>query len=211
VRTALAAALVLLALPPAALAHGDSSQHGYVSTVERIVDAQGIDAQASGDGHFSFTAPTGKTVIVRGYEGEPYLRFQNGRVYENRNSPTAYVNRDRPPRAGATPNAKPRWRVVGDGRTYTWHDHRTHWMAARAPAAVDRDPHTRHHISNWKVDGTVDGTPFAIHGSLDWAPTKSGLGWQWLLVPILLGGAAYALFLTFVSRRPGGAGVARTS
>jgi len=196
----LVAACVLLVLPPAALAHGGGSEGGYLSTVERIVRAQGIEAAASGDGHFSFTAPAGKTVVVRGYAGEAYLRFRNGKVYENRTSPTAYVNRDRPPLTGAMADVKERWRLVGDGRTYTWDDRRTRWTAATAPAAVDRAPDRRHHISDWRIGGTVDGTSFTIHGSLDWAPAKSGMRWQWALVPILGAAALYALFLTFASR-----------
>jgi hypothetical protein len=192
--------LVGLAVAPAAAAHGGGSQHGYVSTVERTAGPRGIEAEASGDGHFSFTAPPGRTVIVRGYEDEPYLRFQSGSVYENQRSPTPYVNRDRRPPATARAAAQPRWKLVSRGQTYTWDDHRTHWTAANPPAAVDRDPDARHHISNWKIAGTVDGAPFMIHGSLDWAPTKRGLGRQWLLVPILAGLAIYALFVTFMPR-----------
>jgi hypothetical protein len=199
VRSAFVAAVVLLLLPSAALAHGGGSEHGYVSAVEQIVGAQGIDAEASADGHFSFTAPAGKTVVVRGYEGEPYLRFQNGEVYENRASATAYVNRDRPPPTSAMADVKPQWRVVGRGRTYTWEDRRTRWTAANEPVAVERDPDSRHHVSDWTIRGTVDGAPFAIHGSLDWAPAERGLGWQWLLVPVLGGAALYALYLTFAS------------
>jgi hypothetical protein len=201
VRRALVVVLLALAVPPAALAHGGGSKHGYVSTVQRIVDANGIDAQASGNGHFTFTAPPRKTVVVFGYEQEPYVRFAGGKVYENERAPTTYVNRDEPPPATAEAHAAPRWHEVARSRTYTWHDHRTHWMASSAPAAVDRDPHARHHIFDWKVSGTVDAKRFTIVGSLDWSPTKSGLGWQWLLVPVVAGGAIYALFLTFAATR----------
>jgi len=200
VRWGLILALVLLGVPPAALAHGERSQRGYASAVERIVGAQGIEAEASADGHFSFTAPPGKKVVVRGYEGEAYLRFENGKVYENRSSPTAYVNVDRTPPAGATASAEPQWRLVRGGRTYTWNDRRTQWTAAEEPAAVARDPASHHHISHWTVEGTVGGAPFAIDGSLEWAPPKSGLGWQWLLVPVLAGATLYAFVLTFVTR-----------
>src|SRR6266542_4138584 len=92
VRAALVIAFFVLVFPSVAVAHGGGSKHGYVSTVERIVNARGIEAEASGDGHFELTAPAGHTVIVRGYEGEPYLRFDEGEVYENERSPTTYVN-----------------------------------------------------------------------------------------------------------------------
>jgi hypothetical protein len=195
------AVLFALALPPAALAHGGGSKHGWVSTVERIVDAGGIEAVASGDGHFEFTAPAGKTVIVNGYSNEPYLRFAGGKVYENKLAPTAAVNRDHPPTPGADAKAEPQWHEVATGRSYTWHDHRTHWVGTNAPAAVQRDPDRRHHVFDWRVSGTVDGKPFSIVGSLDWLPAKGGLGWQWLLVPILGGALLYAAFMSFVVAR----------
>jgi len=159
VRAALVIAFFVLVFPSVAVAHGGGSKHGYVSTVERIVNARGIEAEASGDGHFELTAPAGHTVIVRGYEGEPYLRFDEGEVYENERSPTTYVNRDEPPPASASADARPEWRRVATGRTHTWHDHRTHWMAAKPPAAVDRDPDTRHNISDCALPHVLGAPP----------------------------------------------------
>jgi hypothetical protein len=201
VKAVVVALLAALALPAAAAAHGGGSKEGWVSTVERIVNAGGIEAVASGDGHFQFTAPPGKTVIVRGYSNEPYVRFENGTVYENELAPTTYINREEPPPGRTDAKAAPKWREVATGRSYTWHDHRTHWMGTNAPAAVQRDPHRRHHVFDWRVAGTVDGKPFSIVGSLDWLPKKSGLGWQWLLVPILGGALLYAAFMSFVVAR----------
>jgi hypothetical protein len=193
--------LYALALPAVAVAHGGGSKHGYVSTVDHIVNAQGIEAIASGDGHFEFTAPTGHTVIVRGYSGEPYLRFENGKVYESELAPTTFVNREEPPPAAASAKAPPLWREVATGSTYTWHDHRTHWMAAQPPAAVRKAPKVRHHIFDWKVAGTVDARPFEIAGSLDWAPTKSGPGYQWISYLAIAFGVLYAGFLILSKRR----------
>jgi hypothetical protein len=205
VKALVVAIVVAFVAAPAALAHGGGSKEGWVSTVERIVNAGGLEAVASGDGHFQLTAPAGKTVIVDGYSNEPYLRFAGGEVYENELAPTTYVNRDDPPPARADPKAAPRWREAATGRTYTWHDHRTHWMGTNEPAAVDRDPHKPHHIFAWRVSGTVDAKRFTILGSLDWAPPKSGLGWQWLLVPVLGAALLYGLFVSFVvARRRGG-------
>ncbi|HEY3183354.1 MAG TPA: hypothetical protein VGJ77_10995 [Gaiellaceae bacterium] len=200
-KSVVVALLVALVGAPAALAHGSGSKQGWVSSVERIVNAGGIQAEASGDGHFKFTAPAGKTVIVDGYSNEPYLRFAGGKVYENELAPTAYVNRDEPVPPRADAKAAPRWNEAATGRTYTWHDHRTHWMGTNEPAAVQRDPHKAHHIFDWRVSGTVDAKRFAIIGSLDWAPTKSGLGWQWLLVPVLGAALLYGLFVSFVAAR----------
>ena len=106
-RAVLIAVSCALALPPVCFAHGGGSKHGYVSTVERIVDANGIDAAASGDGHFSFTAPAGKTVIVHGYSNEPYVRFHGGSIAVNDLAPTTYVNDDKPPRRAQTRKQRP--------------------------------------------------------------------------------------------------------
>jgi hypothetical protein len=200
VRPVLIAVLFALALPPVSLAHGGGSKHGYVSTVEHIVNANGVDAAASGDGHFSFTAPAGKTVIVRGYSNEPYVRFRNGSIDLNDLAPTAYVNDDKPPPARADPKASPVWRRVGTGLTYTWHDHRTHWMASQPPEAVRAEPKAPHHISDWQVKGLVDTTPFAVEGSLDWAPTKSGPGYEWISYLAIGAAVLYGAFLVFTKR-----------
>jgi hypothetical protein len=197
--------MLALTLPATAAAHGGGSGHGYVSSVERIVDAGGIEATASGDGHFTFTAPTGRTVVVAGYDDEPYLRFRDGRVEVNDLAPTAYVNDERSPPSRADENAAPVWREVARGRTYTWHDHRTHWMEADPPAAVRSDTKSHHHISDWQVTGTVDGRPFAVEGSLEWEPTESGPGLEWISYLAIGGGVLYAAFLLLVQRRRPGA------
>jgi hypothetical protein len=209
VRPVLYALSLALLVPAAALAHGGGSQHGYVSTVERIVNANGIQAEASGDGHFSFTAPAGKTVVVHGYSNEPYVRFSDGTIELNDRSPTTYVNDDEPPPARADPAAGPVWRSVGSGLTHTWDDRRTHWAAAEAPDAVRAEPKAPHHISDWKVTGTVDSKPFAVEGSLDWAPTKSGPGYQWISYLAIGAAVVYGAFLVFTKRT--GPGPAPTS
>jgi len=198
-KTLLAAAIAVLALPAPALAHGGGS-HGYVSTIERIVNGNGIEAKARGDGHVTLTAPIGKPVVVWGYEGEPYLRFADGKVYENRRAPTAYVNRDEAPPSDADAHAPPQWRLVEAGPSYTWHDHRTHWMAAQPPDVVTRDPHTRHHILDWRVEGTVAEHRFTIANSLGWVPAKNGFGWNWFVV-VLASIVPVVLFFALPGRR----------
>jgi hypothetical protein len=192
---------VWLVLPGVAFAHGGESQHGFSSTINFIQNARGIDAQASGDGHFTFTAPPGHTVVVTGYSGEPYLRFRAGKIDENERAPTTFVNRDAPPSPRADAKAAPEWHQVATGLRYTWHDHRTHWMASQPPAIVRDAPHVPHHIFDWKVTGTVDARPFSIVGSLDWGPTKSGPGYLWISYLVIGFGAVYAGFLLFSKRR----------
>jgi hypothetical protein len=192
-----------LVSPGVALAHGGGSEDGYVSTVDYIQNAQGVDAQASGDGHLSFTAPAGHVVIVKGYSGEPYLRFRSGRIDENERAPTTFINREKPPPAGVDAKAPPAWREVASGLRYTWHDHRTHWMSPQPPAVVKNAPHTAHHIFDWKVTGTVDARPFSIVGTLDWGPSKSGAGYLWISYLVIAFGVLYAAFLLFSKRWKG--------
>lgn len=206
-RSILIALLVALALPSASLAHGGESKQGYVSTVERIVNANGVEAAASGDGHFSFTAPAGKTVIVRGYNNEPYARFHDGTIEVNDLAPTTYLNDGKPVPARAEASASPVWRQVDSGRTYTWDDKRTHWSASEAPAAVRAEPKAPHHISDWKVTGTVDAKPFVVEGSVDWAPKKSGPGYQWISYLAIGAAVIYGAFLVFTKRAGGGPAV----
>src|SRR4051794_16176915 len=203
-RIVLLAALLALAVPSVSNAHG-GSEKGYTSTVTRIHDAGGIEATASADGHFIFTAPSGKTVIVNGYDGEPYVKFENETIYVNRRAPTTYVNDEQEPPADASAKTEPEWVARDEGLTYTWHDHRTHWMADEPPAAVESEPGKHHHVSDWHVGGTVDGKPFMVDGSLDWNPGKSGPGYEWLSFLALAGAGLYVAFVLISKRRRGGA------
>jgi hypothetical protein len=133
----------------------------------------------------------GTTVVVDGYEDEPYLRISaDGTVAENTRSAAAYLNRTLSGRVDIPPNvdktAPPDWRVVGRGGSYAWHDHRVHWMAAGdPPAPVD-----------WHVALTVDGVPVSIDGRYKAVTAPSPLPW-WLLAA-----AAFAVMLVVGRRRP---------
>ena len=202
VRPVLIAVAFALALPSVALGHGGGSQHGYVSSVERIVNDNGVEAVASGDGHFSFTAPAGKTVIVHGYSNEPYLRFHKGAIEVNDLAPTTYANDEQAAPSRADPKAAPVWRNVGEGLTHTWEDHRTHWMGSeppggRAPRAGVGPPHLR--LARDRHG--EDGKPFAIEGELEWSPKKSGPGYEWISFLAIGVGALYVIYLVISRRR----------
>jgi hypothetical protein len=187
-----------LVFPALAYAHGGAAPKGYTSTVDHIVNARGVQGSANADGNFTFTAPAGHIVIVSGYSNEPFLRFADDKVYENENSQTVYVNRGEP--SPASLPKTPRWVEVVPGRTYTWHDHRTHWMNATPPENVQRNPKVKHHIFDWTIAGTLDRKPFQIVGSLDWGPTKSGPGYVWISYIAIAGGLVYAAFLLLARR-----------
>jgi hypothetical protein len=195
------ACALALVWPAAAAAHGGAGgARGYTSTVDHIVDAHGVDARANANGNLTFTAPSGHVTVVDGYDGEPYLRFADGKVYENERAPTTFINRNQPPPSIATPKGQPDWVEVVPGRSYTWHDHRTHWMASQPPPVVRTDPKKPHHVFDWSVGGTVDGQRFQIVGSLDWAPPKGGPGYQWISFGVIAAGVLYGAFLLLTRR-----------
>jgi hypothetical protein len=196
--------LCALVAVPAAGAHLGGPK-GFTSTVTRFTPAtKGITAtMQGGDDRLVLHNNTGKVLIVKGYSGEPYLRFSPDAVYVNDHSPAIYLNSDRyanvqvPPTASA--KAKPRWEKMLPGHAFTWHDHRIHWMSPILPPAVQKDPNATHHVFNWTIPAELGGKPLTIHGSLDYAPPPSSGSPRWWLLALLLTlavvGAAAAFFL----------------
>jgi hypothetical protein len=90
---------------------------------------------------------SGKTVIIKGYSGEPYLRFSPAGIYVNINSPAGYLNQDRYARVQVPKSA-----------------------SASATPKVKAAPRKPHHIFDWKVPATENGKRFVIAGSLDYKP-----------------------------------------
>ena len=145
-----------LALPAAALAHGEGGRAtGFTSTVERVTpETQGLELRVlDGDDRLFLRNETGREVIVLGYDEEPYLRFVDGAVYRNVRSPAVYLNADRYALGevpeSADPDAAPVWRRVAEGTAYEWHDHRIQWMSTIAPDEVRADPDSARHVFDW--------------------------------------------------------------
>jgi hypothetical protein len=203
-RAAIVVSLAVLAAPAAVSAHRGSAQTGYVSTVSALVpNILGVNALVlGGDDRLRISNYSGKTVVVLGYQGEPYLRFDGRGVWTNTKSPAAHLNRFRRPRplqpGVADATAPPRWRRVAAGVTYEWHDHRIHWVGAEPPQGVRKHPDRIQRIFKWRVPGRADGKPFAITGFLGYAPDRAARGDDdggavvWLLAG---GGAAAALLV----------------
>jgi hypothetical protein len=126
-----------------------------------------------GDAFLQLTADPGTSVLVLGYQGEPYLRFRaDGVVLENQRSPTTYLNRSRfgsTAPAGADPTLPPDWVPVGTGGRYAWHDHRAHWMDPHPPQFAVRGDR----ILNSEVPLRVDGTDVSVEVAVDWLPAPS--------------------------------------
>lgn len=179
-RAAILLASTVLALPGNAVAHGGKTfQKGFVSTVSAVLpNVLGLSANVTGgDARLRVSNYSGKTVVVLGYEREPYLRFDRRGVWVNTRSPALYLNRFRRSRGlhpgVADPTARPRWRKVADGASYEWFDHRIHWNRSSLPRGVRQHPARVQRVFEWRVPGRVDGRPFAITGLLGYTPQAS--------------------------------------
>jgi len=146
---------------------------------------------------------TGKTVIVYGYSGEPYLRvLPDGSAEQNVRSPAVYLNTNFyanvtvPPSADA--GAPPKWEGVDRTGQFEWHDHRIHWMSPVTPPEV-KDTAKRTKIFSWSVPIQVGTQRGAINGELFWVPegSKASTGAIAALIAIAVAGA----LLVFVVRR----------
>jgi hypothetical protein len=185
------AAILLVALVacPAAAGHGDGGR-GYTSTVETItpkLDGLAVEVLQRDD-QLHLRNDTGRELLIEGYEGEPYLRFDaDGGVFRNANSAATYLNAERyggaPVPASVKKNSPPRWERVSSGKAYDWHDHRIHWMSTIDPPKVREAKDEPHHVFDWTVSGSVDGQPLAISGTLDYQPAPKSSFTPLLLAP----------------------------
>ena len=176
-RGLLAVLAVALATAPAAFA--DAGSPNYSSRLTSVApNVKGLSVRVvDGDDAIELRNRTGLNVLVPGYENEPYLRFLvNGRVEVNVNSPAKYLNEERyggvtvPKSAGA--KAKPSWVLISDGGTYTWHEHRVHWMSTQRPPKVEKsDGNTLEKVFDWVVPLSVGGDRVKASGTLWWVPS----------------------------------------
>jgi hypothetical protein len=171
-----AAAVVAVVAMSAAPAMADPARPThYRSTVERLAPTvPGVTVTVEGgDAFLAVVVAPGTSLLVPGYQGEPYLAIDgDGVVSINRNSPASWLNTDRYGRAAeppsSDPGAEPHWEVVAEGGEWAWHDHRIHWMSPDRPGPDEID---------WQVPIIVDGAPVVVHGTLHWLPAQSPLPW----------------------------------
>ena len=171
-------ALFALTCAPTALAH--QGNPNYRSVIDRVTpNVPGIRLQVLNlDDRLELQNTSGKTVLVKGYQGEPYARILgDGTVEVNHNSPAFYLNNDRTSTgkvpANATPGAKPDWQIVDRAGRFQWHDHRIHWMSTITPKQV-RDKSKRTKVFDWTVPVQVGSTNASVNGTLFWAGTGGG-------------------------------------
>jgi hypothetical protein len=177
-RILLAAALCALALPATVSAHeGNPDYESLLHGVTPPVGGLRVDV-LNGDDRLEVDYRGDRTVILEGYDKEPYLRLAPGGVVSvNTRSPALYLNRDRmtgaPVPPSADPGAPPRWRVVSRTGRYEFHDHRIHWMGANRPRQVE-DPAERTKVYDWSVPVRAGATRAAITGTLYWRGADDG-------------------------------------
>jgi hypothetical protein len=189
-RAAAALVSLALALPSVALAH--EGNPNYRSEVRSSVPGVGARV-ADFDDRLELDVTPGREVIVLGYEGEPYVRFQaDGAVEVNRRSPAGYLNEDRfaavEVPSQADPEAPPEWEPVAPRDPYSWHDHRIHYMSRDLPPQVD-DESVETKVFDWRVPVLIDGRRDAITGTLTWVPDEGGPS---IAVAVGLGAAVLA-------------------
>ncbi len=173
---AVAAVPALGATPPV----GESPDvPGVVSGVKTVVPADApISVRVTdGVGGVSLAASTNDPVEVLGYVGEPYLLLRGGAIYENRRSPSTYVNAVPPPQDIPSLDqlsGPPQWRKVGKGRTWHWHDHETHF-GTTASARIKAHPDQGFRLENWTIDIRIAGRPVTVKGALDYSPAAAAI------------------------------------
>jgi hypothetical protein len=216
-RLVVAAALCVpvLALPTTAPAHqGNPNMESVVSSLHPHVP--GVRLQVlNRDDRFQLTNHGTATIIVLGYDREPYARLTpDGTVAVNHNSPAYYLNDDRyaavtvPHTAGA--RATPDWHVLDRTGVFEWHDHRMHYMARGVPPVV-KDRNRRTKVFDYAIPIRIGATQGAIDGTLWWVPTPGGgapVGAIVALIVLGLGGGAAIVVVRRRRRDDPGTGAA---
>ena len=175
---------------PAAPGHGGAvGPKGFVSTVTGLrPPVPGLKVTIlGGDERMRVENRSGKTVVIEGYDGEPYLRFGPDGTYVNLRSPATTLNEDRfgttPVPPDADPAAPPDWLLYDRRQAFEWHEHRAQWMNRKLPPSIRISPGEPRFMFEWAVPGTVDGRPLTIAGTLDYSPvTPVGSSFPWAAV-----------------------------
>ena len=194
--TCVAAAAALLAGAPVALAHEGSPN--FLSQINEVTPAAGVEVEVLNRDDRLLLRNTGKrTVLIEGYDGEPYARIErDGTVSVNTDSKAYYINAERDGEVavpdGVDGEGEPRWKRVSKTGRFEWHDHRMHWMSESDPEAVS-DESVRTKLYDWKVPIEVDGRRGVIAGTLFWTPLPSSgpplallVAFAALLIPLLV-------------------------
>lgn len=197
----LAALAAVLAASPALAHQGNPNFRSELDGIKPAV--AGLDVQVLNyDDSLQLQNETGKTVIVYGYEHDPYIRIAgDGTVAVNTRSPAYYLNDDRfgnaEVPATADASASPEWQVIDKTSQYVWHDHRIHYMDTGTPPAVT-DPDKKTKVFDYHVPIQVGAERAAITGTLYWVGEPGGFP---ILPFAILGGLTLVGVVLVIRRR----------
>ena len=187
-----------LLFPATALAHGRNApvatnfqakvDHGPAGVEAKVVD---------GDRKLWLRVPSSSTLIVLGFQREPYIRFDPAGVELNLRSPTTYLNQPRLQYASraTSVSARPDWKRVTGAHAYSWHENRLHALERLVHGGKARV------VGRWSVPVQLGGKVSVITGTLSYVPAPRR--WVWPVAVI----AAAAVALAVAVRRRGTAEV----
>ena len=197
----------LVCIPAGTAVAHEGGNPNYRSVIDRVTpNVPGVHFEVLAyDAYFELRDQHGHEVVIYGYEGEPYARvLKDGTVQVNERSPAYYLNDTRYPTAEVPPvaNAKasPKWKTVGHGGIFLWHDHRMHYGSPAVPGQV-ADQNRKTKIFDYEIPLRIDGRKGAIDGTLYWvgSPNPSKLPFIIVGVAIVVGGG----LVLFIRRRRG--------
>ena len=152
--------MLLIAAAPAAWADaaGPTDYRTDIVSVEPATSAFEV-SMIGGDAFIRLEQLEPVEIVVVGYRGEDYLRFDaDGTVIENRRSPSTWLNEDRYGTEDELPSfvdyeAPPQWSRLADNGRYAWHDHRSHWMNPQQPPGAQAGDQVLEATVPLRVDG----------------------------------------------------------
>jgi hypothetical protein len=175
-RAVIPVALVALALPATAAAHGRTATIALdyrlvLDPAARLLP--GVHVRIlDGDRDLQVRVDPGTTLVVKGSLGEPAVRIDSTGVWANADSPTA---------TGDTlvSTSQHGWVHLSSGMTVTWHDHRL-----GPPPSSTVGP-----VGRFVIPLVVNGKPSAISGTF--VRVARPAVWPWPLAAALLAGGIY--------------------
>jgi hypothetical protein len=131
--------------------------------------------------------PGGRSIVVRGLDGRPFLRLGPGGVDVDPSSPSWAI--DRQARGVRVPASAPGsgWVHLSDQPSVTWLDPRLDYPAS-APGDLAHSRVVRH----WSIPIDADVQPVALTGAIEWIPSggSHGPSSAWWIVLTVAGGLA---------------------
>jgi hypothetical protein len=152
----------------------------YLARVTRV--PAGVEAKVV-DGYLNLwmRVSADENVVVRDFEGAPWVRFDRAGVQVNHNSQEYYLSQvpvPAVPPKGLTRSTPPHWVSVSSGHTYMWREGRMHALAAIALA-----PGTTR-VGTWSIAMLVGGRRATLVGGL-WYTGPPSIVWFWPIIVFL--------------------------